>query len=335
MTRTRLRRTLGAALVLPLVLAAPASAATTVVRPGSLARGPVTGLLHTEGGTIVDGATRVAVDAPGVSVLGRAGHDYVVATRDANGASTAVVRVTPDGSTTTLARRFDDAMLSEDGTRLVVAATGTTAGSEVLRVLSTEDGTVLGRRTSTRWQQVVEHGNRRVLLSQSDRSGNRTYWWNPVTGRTTLVARQAAGPADIGADRLELYTKDPYDGGCARVVRLSKPSEELWRSCREGVVTFSPDGQRMFTTFILSDGPGPGEWWLRGAHGGEVAHYSARRVGHLVFEGGHRPLMQVAGAEVAAMVRRTADGLELGSARYDAGPRYSELTRMDWSFPTQ
>ena len=41
--------------------------------------------------------------------------------------------------------------------------------------------------------------------------------------------------------------------------RLSDPRARLWKSCTERVAAFSPDGKRMATMHILSDGIGPGE----------------------------------------------------------------------------
>ena len=58
-------------------------------------------------------------------------------------------------------------------------------------------------------------------------------------------------PASFG-----VYLGDPYMDGCQKVMALSAPRTRLWRSCDDRVLEFSPNGKRMVTTHILSDGAG-------------------------------------------------------------------------------
>ena len=92
------------------------------------------------------------------------------------------------------------------------------------------------------------------------------------------------------------------------VSTLRTPSKPLWTSCDERVDVFSPSGERMATINILSDGPGPGDAWLRKAGGRMLAHYQARTVGRAVFESNRALLLDTTGSEHSAVVRcRVAD----------------------------
>ncbi len=98
--------------------------------------------------------------------------------------------------------------------------------------------------------------------------------WNPSTGKQRTVVRKAGGSASIEHDLLSIYTKDPYDGGCTRLVRLSKPRVKVWKSCRERIAAISPDGTQLLTFHILTDGLGPGEIHLRELDGTKLATWT-------------------------------------------------------------
>src|SRR5690606_9372686 len=121
--------------------------------------------------------------------------------------------------------------------------------------------------------------------------------------RVRTLTRRWGYRADLSADRLASYTKDPYLGGCTRITRVTRPRRTLWRSCRERVDTFSPDGRRMATIHILADGLGPNEVWQRKVRGRLLARYTTSWFGLLRWEGPRILLLDVNGRSKAATVR--------------------------------
>jgi hypothetical protein len=133
---------------------------------------------------------------------------------------------------------------------------------------------------------------------------NRTFWWHTRTDDTQRIADRPGHAADIGADRVAAYTRDPYRNGCTVVTSLSEPGERLWRSCDERVATFSPDGRRLTTISLLSDGLGPTEVWLRRAGGRLLAHYTTPGwFGAQRWETDTALLLDTVGARKQAVVR--------------------------------
>jgi hypothetical protein len=130
----------------------------------------------------------------------------------------------------------------------------------------------------------------------------------------TRVVLRTGYAADISANRLATYTRDPYEGGCSVVSRLSAPRVALWRSCRERVDAFSPRGGRMATIDILSDGIGPREVLVRRAGGRLLGHYSARWFGAVAFESERALLLDANGARKSATVRCVASRCVRSSA---------------------
>ena len=125
----------------------------------------------------------------------------------------------------------------------------------------------------------------RVLLSswaKGRRSGVRS--WDTTTGTVTRITRRPANIVDIGNDLLASYTKDPYLDGCVVLTTLSDPKTRLWKSCTERIDAISPDGDRMATVHILSDGIGPGEVWEREIDGTLLGDYTTGWFGRIGFE---------------------------------------------------
>ena len=133
---------------------------------------------------------------------------------------------------------------------------------------------------------------------------DRTFWWNSHTDATRRITDRAGYNADIRADRLAVYTKDPYRGGCSVVSRLSAPHSSLWRSCRERVQVFAPSGGRLASIPILTDGLGPRDVFLRSTGGRLLAHYrTAGWFGAIDWESARALLLDTNGAEKSATVR--------------------------------
>ncbi len=295
-----------AAAALALLLGSAAQAAPvpeTRLRPASLDRGPNVTIPHLDGKTVVDGTTRIRVDAGAVRLLGKSGTDYVVGASNTNGDDNfRVLRFTPSGSRTVLLRGVPiwELVLSDDGTQ-IGRASGQTARHTLLVVWSALDG---HRQASRRFNGSVSildgDGHRMVLGGWGP---NRTFWWNPAKNTTARIADRPGYAADIGADRLAMFTKDPFFGGCSVVTTLKAPRERLWKSCRQRVATFAPRGTRMATIDLLSDGIGPADVWLRGSHGRALAHYTAKYFGALDWESDRSFLLDTFGTVKAATVR--------------------------------
>lgn len=292
MSRARLtrprgtRRTLAvlalAPLLAPLLGAAPASAApnTTKVRPATLEESPATSVPHVVGRTIVEGEQETRVRGRNVLLLGTVepgAHVVSVRRKKAGEAVYQVRLVRHDAADRTLLtlRDTEHAIAGQDGSTFVVVrylfrrevsrlrAFALPSGDEVARVRQRGYPSVLDARLS-------DDGGE-VLLGRYER--NVTSRWDLGTGKVTRVVGRAGFRADLAADRLASFTKDPYEGGCTVVSSLSDPDTRLWRSCEEAVETFSADGTRMTTTHILSDGIGPRQVIVREDDGSLVRRY--------------------------------------------------------------
>lgn len=329
-TRSRAARLAGALLAgllaLPLAASVPASAdaypAGERINPGALPSGPDTPLLHLVDRTIVDGDTVVDVaGARYVTLLGRSGDDYVVVTSDRNFSNWRLQRVSPLGEQTVVAhgRASQPSARLADGGGHVVLEVQRRRGT-VLRVLDAVTGRLVARRAFG-YVSVLDFGPRRMVLGQWEQGGMpaRTFWWNPFNDRTPRIARHSGYIADVSADRVGVFLGDPYRGACQKVMTLSRPRTTLWRSCTERALAVSPDGKRLVSTHILSDGPGPFVIQVRAQRGRVLDTYRSQWFGTLHWENNRRLLLQVAGRKVAAMARCTVRSCE----------RISEVHQLD------
>ena len=141
-------------------------------------------------------------------------------------------------------------------------------------------------------------------------SDGRVFEWTFGTGRTRTIVRKTGGMASLEHDLLMIYTKDPYLGGCTKLVELSRPRVKRWASCRERVAAISPDGTQMLTFHILTDGIGPGELKLRTIRGSKLATYSTNWFGGWQWESPGTLLLDVNGRRKAATVRCVLDACE-------------------------
>jgi hypothetical protein len=291
---------------------APATAKpTTLLTASSLPRGADPAVPHLDGRTVVDGAVRVRVKAPTVRLLGKSGSAYVVATADAQGGHGRVLRVAAEGTTTRLARAdVYQTVLSGDGARVV----GTTVGRSLKTTVTAYDATTgaqLGRRTFSDYTSVLDAQDDRILLG----TDARTLLWQTGTNTVATVFRDAGYVGDLSADVVGTFTKDPYDGGCSVVRRIST-GERLWRSCTERVAVFNADATRLAAISILSDGPGPGRVDARTIVGKQLGRYQVRSgwFGELRFESQTALLLDVNGARKAFTARCTGTACERASA---------------------
>jgi hypothetical protein len=344
--RTRSRTMRLAALLLATLVTAPLAATTSAagadyptgerINPGALEVGPPTRLLHAEGNTIVDGATRVDVPGANVWMLGRSGGDYLVLTSNADYRRWRVLRVAADGTRTRVAGGSGDqpvAVLADGGAHMVLQ-TYNRYDRVVLRVVDTADGAVARRRTFPTSVSPLDFGTRRMVLTQWGRrpQQQRTFWWNPFTNRVAKIADRPGYVADISADRVGVFLRDPYLGGCQKVMTLAAPRTKLWRSCDDRALSFSPTGKRMVTTHILSDGPGPNLVQVRAARGRVLDTYRAAWFGFDVWENDQKLLLQVANARAVGVVRCTLRSCERVSKLYLTGGRDPWTAMPVWTF---
>ena len=298
------------ALVAVVTPSASAHAVETVdlSRPGSLERGDDVRLPHLEGTTLVDGELRIEVPNA-ITLLGPSDDHYLVSTRDSRGVYR-VKRVAPDGSKAVLlrGRRALYTALSDDGRHLI----GTdNRRLTTLAAYDATDGSEVARRTFRSRLEVLDVDGGVVLASSWERP--RTLTWDLATGARERVSSYVAYQGDLSADRLALYTDDPYEGGCSLVTRPSAAGETLWESCRQKVATFSEDGERLVTMHILTDGAGPGELQLRETDGTRLTTYAASWFGSVGWEDVDTLLLDANGRRNGALVRCDLAVCELAS----------------------
>ena len=293
---------LGAALLGATTAPARAAAPSVDLEPATLERGADVAVAHVEGDELVVGDRRVDLPGARAFLLGPSGDGHVVGTTSENGLrNRRIVRVAADGTVSTLLTRVSpfEVVLAEDGRRLAYVAPGTRRASTA-RVWSATTGELLATTSLRDYPSVVAVKGARVLLSTWERG---VFWWRTGSGRTTPVVDRPAGRASITRDLLATYTGDPYQGGCTVVSRLSRPGRTLWQSCRERVDAFSPDGTRMATIDILSDGIGPGRVVQREVDGTALAAYSTYWFGTFTWESPGVMLLETHGRRQTATVR--------------------------------
>ena len=284
----------------------------------------------------MDGDLRVPVRGPAhVWLMGRVGPDYLVNTASAGYERATVQLVRRNGERRVLQRLGDrtTASPSADGRHLALT-TSVTGGTHV-RVVSTRSGALVrGRTFHANGTEVSDYGARRLVLTGL--RGGRTSWWDPVTNRLSPIVAHPAH-ADIAADRLVVLVPDPQQPylDCQRTVRLSRPAQVLWRSCRDIPLGFSPDARRMLTVDIRSDGIGPGAVQVRAQGGRLLRTYRAPMwFGFTQWESNRAVLLQPVGRRSLAAVRcHLGDGCERASRLYRAPGTFDPPETMRWSFP--
>ena len=247
------------------------------IDPASVPRGPAPTTLHTEGRSIVDGRVTVVTTLPGrLQILGRAPSGYVVLTRNDEGSERTLWRVRLDGSAVRLRglggyRTGEELRVSSTGSR--IAYTSSLRGRPIrtrVFVVRSSDGTVVGSRLLRGDVEVLDFQGR-VLLGGS--RPDRVLWYLARTDRVTGRRGVVLSAADLGRNRAVVKVEDlvhGWDGVCLVYAPLAQPSRKLWRSCTDRPLAFSPDGTRMVTTFIGSDGPGTGMLQVRVAETNKV-----------------------------------------------------------------
>ncbi|MEJ7833338.1 MAG: hypothetical protein WKF79_10505 [Nocardioides sp.] len=303
---------LAAAALMAMPLAASAAPAPTdpiELRPGTLERGADVRIPHLEGDTIVDGGTRIPLAGEVYELLGRSGAAYVVVVGNAGGTRFRTVRVSLGGDPTLLARATTpgQATLSDDGRHLAVER-GLTEKDTTIQVVSAQTSQSVARRTFPGFVSVLDMSGGRLVLGSW--APNRTFFWNALTGDTRTIVNRPGYVADIAGDRLAVFTRDPFRGGCSVVTPLTEVTEVDWRSCEERVDAFSPGGTRMATVHLLADGLGPTRVWARKTGGKLLAGYTTRWFGLIGWESETALLLETNGRKLATTARCIAADCE-------------------------
>lgn len=290
--------------------AAPADTSVDLSRPGTLVRGDDVRGPHVEGTEIVDGDIRVDLATERFQLMGASGDDYVVHRWTQRFGRDRVLRVTTEGDRTVLLRGREawGAMLSSDGAHVI---TNDNERRATLTAYDATDGSIVGSSRFMGYGYVLDAEGGTAVVSAWGQG--RTESWDFVDGGRTVVAEEDAYLADISADRLAVFTGDPYEGGCTEMSALSAPDEVLWGSCRQKVATLSPDGAQMITMHIRSDGVGPGEVDLRSIDGTTLVTFASRWFGALAWEDVDTVLLDANGRHHGATVRCDLDACELAS----------------------
>ena len=295
----------GAALALPAQAAAP----TVELQPRQLERGADIAVPHIEDCDFVDGDRRVELPGTVARIVGESGDGWLVATGNVDrNRNRRVVRVAADDTVTDVLRNIDTStvILSADGTTLAWQRFVRKGRKVITYAASAADGAVLGSKGPNRHYRLLDVDASRVLVG----GGNRVVEWTIDSGRSRTIVKKMAGLASFEHDRLAIYTKDPYSGGCQKLVKLSKPRVKVWKSCRSRVAALSPDGTQMLTFHILTDGLGPGEIDLRTSGGTRLATYSTNWFSSWGWEAPGTLLLDVNGKRKSAIVRCTLDACE-------------------------
>ena len=287
----------GTALMVPTQAAAPVD-----LQSEDLSRGSDISVAHIEDGDFVLGDRTVDVGGGRAYLLGKAGKAWLVGTSDENGGGKyRIVRVKADDTTTVIKRgiSFFELKLSENGRYFVLAGRGNRKAMPI-RVFSSRTGDLKVEQDFPNYPEVLGMQGPRVLLSTWE-TGVRS--WDTSTDALTRITKRPAHLVDIGNDLLTTLTKDPYEGGCIVLSTLSDPTTRLWKSCTERVEAISPDGERMATVHILSDGIGPGEFWEREIDGTLLGDYTTNWFGRIGFEDDTDLLLDINGDTQSSTVR--------------------------------
>lgn len=291
---------LGTALMVPAQAAAPVD-----LQPEDLSRGSDIAVAHIEDGDFVDGDRTVDVGGSRAYLLGKAGKAWLVGTSDETGGGKyRIVRIKADDTTTVIKRgiSFFELELSENGRFFVHAGRGSRKALPI-RVFSARTGQLKVEKDFANYPEVLGMDGPRVLLSTWTKGDTGVRSWDTRTGAITQITKRPANIVDIGNDLLASYTKDPYLDGCVVLTRLSDPKTRLWKSCSERIEAISPDGDRMATVHILSDGIGPGEVWEREIDGTLLGDYTTGWFGRIGFESDTDLLLQINGDTQASTAR--------------------------------
>jgi hypothetical protein len=263
------------ALAAPLLGGAPADARATIeIKPGKIARGADIAIPHIDGSTIVDGDIRVKVQAPRVMLYGKWHDFYVVATGDREWGNVKLLRVAKSGNVKQLAKFIDpfNTVLDAEADQ-VAYSYGDATQKPTIAVydLGLKDEVAVNAFASL---PTLLEFDESLVVATFQEFKIKTITWDTVSDDVLRVNSRVANYASKAHDLLGFFSKDPFTGGCQVLAHLSDPGDVLWTNCDERIDAVSPDGQRMATIPLLSDGIGPADVLLRKVNGKKLTHYT-------------------------------------------------------------
>lgn len=300
----RLLTTIITTLVLASALAPATAQSGLEIKPGKLPRGADVAGPHLDGTTIVDGDTRIAVKTPRLLLLGKWENVYVATTGDRAWGNPRLVKVTKSGTVKVLRKFIDpfNAKLDPESGQ-VAYSFGDEIQKPTLAIydLTLKDEIAARAFSSPPTLVAFDQG---LIVTSFYATPFRTITWDTVSDEVVRVNRKMANFASVAHDLLGYYSKDPYQGGCQVLARLSDPTDRLWTNCDERIEAVSPDGKRMATIPLLSDGIGPADVLLRKLTGARLAHYTVDYYfGEISWETPQSLLLEAHGKTQSALVR--------------------------------
>ena len=278
------------------------------IKPGTLARGPDVSGVHLEGKTIVDGDVRVTLKAPRVLLYGKSDDVYVAATGDKEWGNVKLWQVTASGATKQLAKFIDpfNTLLDADGGQVAYSYGDSTSKPTiaVYDLALKERG--LGQRVrvaadAAGLRRGLRRGVVRRLQGQDDPVGHRL-------GRDRPAEHEVLQLREPGPQPAGLLQQGPVQRRLPGARPPRRPQHVLWTNCDERIEAVSPDGKRVATIALLSDGIGPADVMVRKIGGAPVVHYSiGGYFGRIWWETGTKLLMEANGKTQAATVRCKVD----------------------------
>jgi hypothetical protein len=294
------------ALAAPLMGAAPSVAAPAdiEIKPGAIKRGPDISGAHLVGTTIVDGDVEVKLKAPRALLYGKWKKYYIAATGDKEWGDVKLWRVSPAGVTKRLAKFIDpfNTQLDPDGGQ-VAYSYGDSTSKPTIAVydLAQKEETSVNAFASLPTLLDFDEG---LVVASFFSFKVKTITWDTVSDVTLKVKSKMGNFASVAHDLLGFFNKDPFNGGCQVLTHLDDPSDVVWTNCDERIEALSPDGKRVATIALLSDGIGPADVMVRKVGGAPVAHYSINGwFGRIWWETPTKLLMESNGTSKSAVVR--------------------------------
>ncbi len=289
-----------------LMVAAPSTGqAPFRIKPATLERGTDIATPHVdEDHVIVDGDRRIEVKAARVNLLGRWTQSYVAVIGNAQWGNVRLVTVSPTGTVKVLRTHVDPFNVVLDPTAGRVAYSfGVATQKPTLAVFDLASRQEVASRSFSSLPELLDFDQGTAVASFGS-FRIKTVRWTVDTDTVARVNGRLSNYASVDLDLLASYTKDPYMGGCQVLTRLSSPGKELWRSCEERIDAVSPDGQRIATIPLLTDGRGASDAVVRRRNGAVLAEYTISGwFGQLTWESPKALLIPSFGAHRSATVR--------------------------------
>jgi hypothetical protein len=294
-------------LAAPLLMSGAATAqapSPLEIKPGKLARGADISVPHVEGTTIVDGGIRIKVNAKRVLLYGKWNEAYIASLGNAQWGNVRLVRVAKNGAVKVLREGIDpfNAILDAEADQ-VAYSFGEATQKPTIEVYDLGLKDEVTARGFDSLPTLLEYDEGLVVGSFAEFKV-RTFTWDTVAEHVEVLNKKQGNYASKAHDLLGFYSKDPQNGGCQVLARLSDPTDRLWTNCDERIEAVSTDGKRVATVALLSDGIGPADIGLRSINGKQLAHYTIKGwFGEVSFETPQALLMQANGKTQSAVVR--------------------------------